>query len=147
MDHRISSCWFSAIVYSALECGCMLTLVLLDRNHANLCVRWFGTGIGMLYCWSTREHTVLLFQHYVKFSETILLWCEKTSTLLFRFPKKRKLLYTNCVFHAGVHKSLEPCLVVTNICMFSMWNLHCVTLLEHSVLNIMHSWLYGLPSN
>jgi len=27
-----------------------VTLVLLDRNHANLCVGWFRAGIGMLYC-------------------------------------------------------------------------------------------------
>jgi len=108
-----------------------VTLVLLDRNHSNLCVRWFRAGISMLYCWSIREHLVLLFQHYVKFGQTILLWCEKTSTLLFKFPKKRKLHYTNCAFQAGVHKTLEPCVVVTNICMSLMWNLHCVTPLEH----------------
>jgi len=48
------------------------TLVLLDRNHANLGVGWFRTGIGM-YCCSKREHLILLFQHYVKFSQIILL--------------------------------------------------------------------------
>jgi hypothetical protein len=58
-----------------------VTLVPLDRNHANLCVGLFRTGISVLCCWNIREHLVLLFQYYVRFSQIILLWCEKTSTL------------------------------------------------------------------
>jgi len=38
----------------------------------------------------------------------------------------------NYAFHAGVHNSLEPCMVVTNICIFNVHgSMHCNNILVY----------------
>ena len=80
---------------------------------------WDGSGQGSACCIAEALGNIWYCYFNIMLNSVKSFFCDvrKHPHFCYKFPNKRKLYYTNCVFRAGVHKILGACVVVTKICM------------------------------